>query len=112
MIGASIDELIRHHPSLKDQVLEAVIESLKVLREMGRAFVPPSNEGYGLQAVPVAKSETAASTGEGATDVVMQDAPAAAAVPAAKVDTDEGIMACIDVMGRVRPLLRLSHEAR
>lgn len=102
MIGASIDELIRHHPSLKDQVLEAVVESLKVLREKGRAFVPPSNEGYGLQAVPVAKT---ASEGEAAgetTDVVMQDSPAAAAPPA-KVDTDEEIMACIDVMGRVRP---------
>ncbi|OZJ01676.1 hypothetical protein BZG36_05393, partial [Bifiguratus adelaidae] len=36
LLGAAIDELIRHHPSLKGDVYDAVINMLKSLNEMGK----------------------------------------------------------------------------
>ncbi|KAI5477219.1 E3 ubiquitin-protein ligase HUWE1 [Pseudohyphozyma bogoriensis] len=49
MIGTCVDELIRHHPSLKEKVLGAALDALKTIREQGKAFVPESSEGYALQ---------------------------------------------------------------
>lgn len=107
MIGAAIDELIRHHPSLKDSVLQAVMESLKSIREMGKAFVPPTDEGYNL-----VKEGTTTSL---VSDIEMSDVVTPVVVAAAVPKVDEAkpeepkveeqienlVLTCIDVIGRV-----------
>lgn len=108
MVGASIDELIRHHPSLKDKVLESVMVALRDIREMGRSFVPESNDGFNLEVVsPFKPTDQPPSTSpsEGSPeialtpDVVMQDASPA---PKAEEFKENNVMMCVDVIGRVR----------
>lgn len=113
MIGAAIDELIRHHPSLKDSVLAAVMESLEAIREMGKNFVPPTDEGYNL----VRESVSIPTVVSG--DVEMKDE--VVSIGSAPLDTPDDVkpdepkveeqienpvLTCIDVMGRVSLHLR------
>ncbi|KAG6336038.1 hypothetical protein ID866_3054 [Astraeus odoratus] len=44
LIGTSIDELIRHHPSLKAPVFDAVKSTLCKIEDMGNAFVVPEGK--------------------------------------------------------------------
>ncbi|KAG8936847.1 hypothetical protein FRC02_010709 [Tulasnella sp. 418] len=44
MIGTAIDELVRHHPSLKSRIFEGVQGMLSKIEEMGKAWVPPKGE--------------------------------------------------------------------
>lgn len=103
MIGASFDELIRHHPTLKDKVMEATMEALAAIRDQGRAFVPEKDgEGYNLQ-FDVEPTLV---------DTNMDSTPAAPVVPAVpvvetppKIEVKENhVLTCIDVMGRVSSL--------
>lgn len=57
LIGTSIDELIRHHPSLKTPVFDAVKDVFSKIEELGSTFVIPEDkkEWYGL--LPVQPSE-------------------------------------------------------
>lgn len=57
LIGTSIDELIRHHPSLKMPVFDAVKAVFSKIEELGNTFVIPEDkkEWYGL--LPVQPSE-------------------------------------------------------
>ncbi|KAI0268805.1 hypothetical protein BC834DRAFT_923157 [Gloeopeniophorella convolvens] len=50
LIGSAVDELIRHHPSLKSAVFEAIRSTLSKIEDLGNAFVPPENteSWYGL----------------------------------------------------------------
>ena len=41
-IGSSIDELIRHHPSLRSSVFDSIISTLKKIESMGKTYVPPN----------------------------------------------------------------------
>ena len=70
LIGASIDELVRHHPSLKALVFDAVISVISKIEALGNSYVPPSDieHWYRIRAVqpPVTGTE----------DVVMEDASA------------------------------------
>jgi E3 ubiquitin-protein ligase HUWE1 len=63
--GASIDELIRHHPSLKALVFDAIIAVISKMETLGEAFVPPSDiaHWYTIRAVQLSVPE----------DVVMED---------------------------------------
>lgn len=119
MIGAAIDELIRHHPSLKDSVLAAAMESLEAIREMGKNFVPPTDEGYNL-VKEVVKTSTTAISG----DVEMKD-EAIPSVSSPSLTTDEVkpdepkveeqienlVLTCIDVMGRVSSYISTLFDA-
>lgn len=117
MIGASIDELIRHHPSLKDRVLAAAMRALEELRERGRATTPKANDEYGLQVVtgPISsameKKEDGGevNVGEGE-NVTMGDVTPVVAVATDVLDDNasDEIMACIDVMGRVSATLSIA----
>ncbi|KAG6372318.1 hypothetical protein JVT61DRAFT_7758 [Boletus reticuloceps] len=57
LIGTSIDELIRHHPSLKTPVFDAVKSVFSKIEDLGNTFVIPEDkkEWYGL--LPVQPSE-------------------------------------------------------
>jgi len=50
LIGTAVDELIRHHPTLKTPVFEAVKSALSKIEDLGNAFVIPEDkrEWYGL----------------------------------------------------------------
>jgi E3 ubiquitin-protein ligase HUWE1 len=52
-IGASIDELIRHHPSIKTPVFDAIKSTLQRIEDLGNEFVIPKAEmgSYGLRAI-------------------------------------------------------------
>jgi E3 ubiquitin-protein ligase HUWE1 len=50
LIGSAVDELIRHHPSLKPAVFDAIKSTLSKIEDLGNTFIPPENTGswYGL----------------------------------------------------------------
>jgi E3 ubiquitin-protein ligase HUWE1 len=49
VMGTAIDELIRHHPTLRERVKEAIMEVFGRLKEMGEKFErKEGEEGYGL----------------------------------------------------------------
>lgn len=41
LIGSAVDELIRHHPSLKSAVFEAIKSTLSKIEDLGSTFTPP-----------------------------------------------------------------------
>lgn len=50
LIGSAVDELIRHHPSLKPAVFEAIKSTLSKVEDLGNTFTPSENteSWYGL----------------------------------------------------------------
>ena len=50
LIGSAVDELIRHHPSLKSAVFEAIKSTLSKIEDLGSTFTPPdgTESWYGL----------------------------------------------------------------
>lgn len=65
LIGTAIDELIRHHPSLKTPVFEAIKGTLSKIEDLGKAFVIPSSQQHFYNLVPVQTSSD--------NDVAMED---------------------------------------
>ncbi|KAF8625408.1 hypothetical protein AX15_005373 [Amanita polypyramis BW_CC] len=53
LIGTAIDELIRHHPSLKTPVFEAINATLSRIEGLGQAFVVPSSQKHWYNLVPI-----------------------------------------------------------
>lgn len=53
-LGAAMDELIRHHPSLKDAVFSAIKGVMQRIEGLGNAYPIPIAEAvnYGLRAIP------------------------------------------------------------
>ncbi|KAI0051234.1 hypothetical protein FA95DRAFT_1602906 [Auriscalpium vulgare] len=70
MIGTSVDELIRHHPSLKPAVFEAIKSTLSKIEDLGNAYVPPDNIKSWYALVPSPPPQAATSDA----DVVMAPA--------------------------------------
>lgn len=66
LIGNAIDELVRHHPSLKTPMFEAVKSVLAKIEEMGNAFVVPEDKKEWYELLPVQASQPC-------TEVVMED---------------------------------------
>lgn len=56
VIGANFDELVRHHPDLKQPVFDAITGILKALYEQGKDYVPENAEGYRLVQVSEASA--------------------------------------------------------
>jgi E3 ubiquitin-protein ligase HUWE1 len=50
LIGSAVDELIRHHPSLKPAVFEAIKSTLSKIEDLGNTFTPSetTESWYGL----------------------------------------------------------------
>ena len=69
-IGNSFDELIRHHPSLKTLVFNAVVSVIGKIETLGNAYVPPKDieHWYKIRVVQQRLEE--------ADDVIMEDVPA------------------------------------
>jgi E3 ubiquitin-protein ligase HUWE1 len=51
LIGSAVDELIRHHPSLKPAVFEAIKSTLSKIEDLGNTFTPSESteSWYGLR---------------------------------------------------------------
>lgn len=127
VIGGAIDELVRHHPSLRDKVMDAMMQVFEDIKAWGAKFVPPEGEqGYAL--VPAASAEGKGKEkekeGEKEADVQMSEGTGpgggatasgqAAATAASDADKDKKdkkedelkdneVTNAIDVFGRVRP---------
>lgn len=67
IIGTAVDELIRHHPSLKTSVFEALKSALGRIEDLGMSYTPAANIKQWYQLVPVAVT----TSGDG--DITMQD---------------------------------------
>ncbi len=67
IIGSAVDELVRHHPSLKHAVFEALKSTLTQLENIGMTYTPPADIKQWYQLVPVSKEHSLAE------DVTMQD---------------------------------------
>jgi E3 ubiquitin-protein ligase HUWE1 len=67
IIGTAVDELVRHHPSLKHAVFEAIKSTLTQLENIGMTYTPPADIKQWYQLVPVSKELSSAE------DVTMQD---------------------------------------
>ncbi|GAA6015032.1 hypothetical protein JCM10207_008710 [Rhodosporidiobolus poonsookiae] len=65
VIGTAMDELVRHHPTLRDRVMKVIMRVFEDIKAMGEKFVPPEGEaGYTLQPATVAKDGQPAQGGE------------------------------------------------
>lgn len=59
LIGTAIDELIRHHPTLKGPVFDSIISTLSKVEDLGNAYEPPKaiKQWYSLLPVVDGNSE-------------------------------------------------------
>jgi E3 ubiquitin-protein ligase HUWE1 len=60
LIGSAVDELIRHHPSLKPAVFEAIKSTLSKIEDLGNTFTPSetTESWYGLVRTGASTSQT------------------------------------------------------
>jgi len=106
-MGSSIDELIRHHPVLKNVVFDALNSTMQKIEQMGYAFIPPSEIRPWYLLTPVNSQESSTE------DIIMKDAeesndsakvsgedPSSADDPINK-SHDNTIVSFIDVLSRV-----------
>lgn len=115
MIGGAIDELMRHHPSLKDKILAGVLDILTEIKLMGEGYDYGSkSDGYALRldaVEPVVGSEVVGDVKmevEEAESLKKEEITKDAVKPE---ELDNPVLCCIDVMGRVssfHSLLRAS----
>ncbi|KAI0360913.1 hypothetical protein OH77DRAFT_1558017 [Trametes cingulata] len=117
LIGTSIEELIRHHPSLKDKVFVSIKSTMAKIEELGKAYTPPNDikHMYRLQPTAPAPPTTASAVAEAPMEVdaaasVVSQAPESSAqtpgeAPAPRDDLynrpqDNIIISYIDVFGK------------
>ncbi|KIM40119.1 hypothetical protein M413DRAFT_446273 [Hebeloma cylindrosporum] len=113
IIGTAVDELIRHHPSLKLQVFDALKSTLSRIEDLGASYSPPADIKHWYQLVPI-------STLSSDDDITMQDdeameIPAPIEVPQVAVEDidddnedddpnskshDNIVVSYIDIVGR------------
>lgn len=122
LVGTSIDELIRHHPSLKPAVFDAIKATITRIEELGEVYKVPDDLKHWYQLVP---SSPTSSCGD--EDVVMEDVEGASTVTAPEVTAsgvetadedqfsepkshDNTVVLFIDALGRVRR--SLLHECK
>jgi E3 ubiquitin-protein ligase HUWE1 len=102
LIGTAMDELIRHHPSLKAPVFEAIKSTLSKIEDLGNAYVVPEDIRQWYKLVPVLGSST-----DQDVDMEVADSEGAGGAPAA--DSEQLGSASNDLAGGEDPALR-SHD--
>ncbi|BGP26526.1 E3 ubiquitin-protein ligase HUWE1 [Rhodotorula toruloides] len=79
ILGSSIEELIRHHPALKEKLMKGIYGVLEALKANGERFVvPDGEEGYNLVAASASR------------DVPMQEAATATTTQATRTGQEQG----------------------
>jgi E3 ubiquitin-protein ligase HUWE1 len=113
MVGATVDELMRHHPSLKQPVLDAIIGMLDKIKEQAQNYEAEPPHLYKL--VPATPAPAAApGTSTSDADVVMSDESAEKQKEEEKEKArDNLVLTYIDVAGRVGifPTIWRTHKA-
>jgi E3 ubiquitin-protein ligase HUWE1 len=73
LIGSAVDELIRHHPSLKPAVFDAIKSTLSKIEDLGNTYIPPESteSWYGLVRNSAPTAQTTADD-----DVLMRSSDA------------------------------------
>ncbi len=106
-IGAGFDELVRHHPSLKKPVFDAVIATFDKIEDIGRSYTIPSSDvaSYGLVPEP---SEDTDMTGAGDASGPASQGDALKGVSPVNVESVEVnteknnlVVTYMDIVGRV-----------
>ena len=113
IIGTAVDELIRHHPSLKLQVFDALKSTLSRIEDLGSSYSPPADIKHWYQLVPVSTSlddDVTMQEDAGMESPVSIDAPQVVVEdidddnedddPSAK-SHDNIVVSYIDIVGRV-----------
>ncbi|GAA6031536.1 hypothetical protein JCM8097_006506 [Rhodosporidiobolus ruineniae] len=88
VIGSAIDELVRHHPTIRERVMNAIMAVFEEIKSQGEKFVVPEGEkGYGLVPASTSSAPGTKVGGEGmAVDSAAAPASDAAAPAAAAED--------------------------
>ena len=84
LIGSAVDELIRHHPSLKSAVFEAIKSTLSKIEDLGNTFTPSESNESWYKLARTAASTTSAPADE---DVLMRSSDTAPIDEAASEST-------------------------
>jgi E3 ubiquitin-protein ligase HUWE1 len=110
LMGTGIDELIRHHPSLKTPVFDAILACLSKIEDLGNAYEPPAHARQWYQLLPVPSTSGGDVTMKDANDEPVERGAEAQAEPpilsSSIEDTslkrhDNHLVNFIDVLGRV-----------
>jgi E3 ubiquitin-protein ligase HUWE1 len=119
LIGTAIDELIRHHPSLKPAVFESLKSTLSKIEELGSSYVAPpdlqqwyilmpltpgSNPDGDVQMEDIQPTDAVLTKGASELSEVLPEVPKSAdeaVEDAALKGHDNTIVSYIDVIGRV-----------
>lgn len=122
-IGGAVDELVRHHPTLKDVVFESIIGTLQTIEDLGDNFPIPKDQESLYRMIGTTPSQTSATIiqdpmpssstwlGVGqesavASGIVTPAAPELDEQEAAKVERgDNAIASHIDIVCRVSTLV-------
>ncbi|KAH9949004.1 hypothetical protein B0H21DRAFT_198859 [Amylocystis lapponica] len=72
LIGTVIEELIRHHPLLKDSVFASIRATMDKIEVLGKAYVPPEDIKHWYRLLPTASSSSASNQMSADGDVVME----------------------------------------
>jgi E3 ubiquitin-protein ligase HUWE1 len=106
MVGATVDELMRHHPSLKQPVMDAILLMLDKIKEQGEKYEPEPTWQYRL--LPVSAEQATQPPEVADKDVVMSDESGEKAPEDEKEKSKENIvLTYIDVACRVGVLSSL-----
>jgi E3 ubiquitin-protein ligase HUWE1 len=107
LIGTAIDELIRHHPSLKAAVFDALKATISKIEELGNTYEVPKDMRHWYYLVP-ASLPLSSSDGDVVMESVETETPEPSAThvqpdgdPESK-NHDNHIVSFIDILGRVR----------
>ena len=118
IIGTAVDELIRHHPSLKLQVFDALKSTLSRIEDLGASYSPPADIKRWYQLVPVSTSldDDVTMQEDAGTEDAGTESPVSIEVPQVAVEDidddnedddpnakshDNIVVSYIDIVGRV-----------
>lgn len=121
LVGTAIDELIRHHPSLKTSVFESLKSTLSKIEELGEAYIIPQDLWHWYRLSPVSLSsvnedvymEEVGTAGHAQMPAVDAEQPDAKNSASSSTDDqslkvhDNNVVTYIDVLGRVSHLVSI-----
>lgn len=112
LIGTAIDELIRHHPTLKSAVFEALKSTMSNIENLGLSYRVPKDilQWYQLTPVPVLAADVDVTMEEADSEALARPSIVAAEEPLGEAESeyedavkahDNMVVSFIDILGRV-----------
>ncbi|RPD73800.1 hypothetical protein L226DRAFT_488466 [Lentinus tigrinus ALCF2SS1-7] len=111
LIGTSIEELIRHHPALKDKVFAAIKTTMARIEELGNAFTVPEDikHYYKLQPQNPAPAESSSADAGAAMDVDQPAPTEQTSSPSQQTTQEQSSSSSNDLFGRSHDNLVISY---